>query len=362
MMMMIMKKRLIIFLMLFLVFTGFVSADKIRVAANYVEYLLSANYPEAMQLQSYNYTSNEEKLKSVKEAIFYQYGLLKSFLETELRGSDEVTLYTLMENGKLKFDFVLDPTERVITFDYEAVDEIPSAKSTIKITTSPEDSSVYFNDMFQGWSPMTLVKNSGRCKVAIRKNGFKEKVQLLQLSDGDDITLKVNLLPSIISSDMDFKIGNSVLVNSFDRNGWFAADWVSDNVKSVKSQEEHVTQGDKSLRVDFEISEPGEVVVQYPYSIEPRNIKNVETFFMDVYWDQETEALLYLAFQNGENWVWYETEPIRLKQGNNYSVPLNVIIAEDMQEIKVLNVKLYIPTENTAGSVYFDNLRASIRR
>ncbi|HOO33842.1 MAG TPA: PEGA domain-containing protein [Thermotogota bacterium] len=351
-----MKRFFLFFIGCLLILNGMLFSDSIRTAANYVEYVLSGEVAKALERTS-NDNLTEEKLIDIRLKIFNEYGLLNSYLKTDITDKDKVILYALMERGLLKFDVMLDALYRVLSFEYEAVSEIPVSKSRITIKTEPEHSSVYFNDIFQGWAPLELIKNTGKCKISIYKNGFEEKIQYLQLSEGDDLLLNITLRPKRLLSEMDFKIGNSVLLNSFDRGGWFPADWISETIKLVEPVPLHQTQGEKALKVEFETSEPGEVVIQYPFSIEPRNLEKTDLFFLDVFWESEEDGLLSIALQNGKDWTWYETDSFLLKRGNNFSVPLNLIVGNEMGEVKVLNIKFFLPAEQTTGTVYFDNLR-----
>jgi len=102
---------------------------------------------------------------------------------------------------------------------------------------------------------------------------------------------------------------------------------------------------------------PSEVIVQYPYSIEPRDLEKSSVFFIDCFWNSDKQAQLSLAFQTGEDWQWIETDPYDLKKGANYHIPFYITKRENMDAVKVLNIKLWLPEKIQESAVFFDNLR-----
>ena len=118
-----------------------------------------------------------------------------------------------------------------------------------------------------------------------------------------------------------------------------------------------MTQGQKSLKVNFQMNEPSEVIVQYPYAIEPRNLKGSTLFFIDVFLDVRETVLFSMALQVGSEWKWTESEPITLKKGMHFDLPVHFKTFDSFDEVKVINLKLYIPTPQSSGTVYYDNLR-----
>jgi len=105
------------------------------------------------------------------------------------------------------------------------------------------------------------------------------------------------------------------------------------------------------------MNEPSEVIVQYPYAIEPRNLKGSTLFFIDVFLDVRETVLFSMALQVGSEWKWTESEPITLKKGMHFDLPVHFKTFDSFDEVKVINLKLYIPTPQSSGTVYYDNLR-----
>lgn len=349
-------KKMIIVLTMVLLTCSYIYADNLRKAADFFELLLIEEFEKAEMLTSHEGEFSPEKLKEISDEWFTRYGHLVSYLSYEADEVD-VSFIAQMERVKLRVNVSFDEADKIIDLEYQPVGELSQEKAQIEIHTIPDNASVSINGNFQGWTSLVLNEYPGVYEIEIRKNGFLPLSQTLQLNDGDIVKINSHLIPAITIHQVDYMKAKSILLNSFDRGGWFEADWVKENITSIGVSSDHVIQGSKSLKVDFQVSEPSEVIVQYPYSIEPRNLEGAAVFFVDVFLDYEGEAIFSIALQTGQQWDWIESDKHTLKGGMHYVLPIRFTKLLDFDSVKVLNLKLFIPQAESSGSIYYDNLR-----
>jgi len=349
-------KRCIIGLSILFLFCSFVFGNNLRNAADFFEWLLIEDYEKLSSLLSPESDLTIEQLKEMSADLQNRYGFIISYHAYETDG-EAINFVVQMEYAKLKVILTTDQEGMITALDYQPYVEVQLEKSQITINTIPENASVYVNGIFQGWTPMVLKEYPGVYQLEIHKNGFLELSQVLQLSNNDKVDFELKMTPAVKINKLDYMKSKSILLNSFDKGGWIKADWVSQNITSITLSDEHVTQGKKSLAIEFNMDDPGEMIVQYPYSVEPRNLAGARLFFVDLFLDYNRDVAFSIALQAGDEWKWIESESIQLKKGMNYSLPIRFINDEDFEDVKIINLKLYFPSSDNKGTIYFDNLR-----
>lgn len=349
-------KTSMVILSIFIFLCTSMSGDNLRNAADFFELLLIEEFNKMALLTASEEDFSIEQLKKISDDLHQRYGFITSYQSYEIE-EKKVTFNIQMEYAKLLVIVNFNDEGKIIGLEYQPLEEIRLEKSKIFINTTPAKASVYVNGVFYGWSPIVLEDYPGVYYLEIQKNGFLSLSQTLQLNNKDEVDFTFQLMPAVKIHQLDYMEAKSVLLNSFDRGGWYKADWVSENITQLTLSDENVTQGTRTLKTDFYLEQPSEVIIQYPYSIESRNLEGARIFFIDVYLDYEGEAIFSLALQAGEQWQWIESETIKLKKGMNYSLPIRFTNNEDISAVKVLNLKLYIPQPESSGSIYYDNLR-----
>ena len=349
-------KKILICVSLVLLIGAYIYADNLRKAADFFELLLIEEFEKAETLTSQEAEFTPEKLKEISDEWFTRYGYLVSYLSYEADEVD-VSFIVQMERVQLFVNVSFDETDKIVDLAYQPAGDFERGKTQINIQTIPDNASVSINGNFQGWTPLVLEEYPGVHEIEIRKNGFLPLTQTMQLNDGDTVKLDCHLIPAVTIHQIDYMKAKSLLLNSFDRGGWFKADWVSENISNIGVSKDNVIQGTQSLKVDFRVDEPSEVIVQYPYSIEPKNLMGAADFFIDVFLDYEGEAILSIALQTGEQWEWIESDKHTLKGGMHYVLPIQFTNLQDFDTVNVVNLKLFIPNAESSGSVYYDNLR-----
>jgi|GEM_PF-2483830 len=361
-----MKKGLIFFILV-LLFPLLLTANKkpvlerdtVRICADWIEAFMTEDYEAAWNLMMRNEANTVEKIKQLKESFDKKNGRFIQFSSYSTTDDKRtVRIFILTENSKVRFKFITNCMKRIEHVDISVVPHFPEEKAVLNVKTVPVGAGVYLNGVFQGFSPLKVRVNPGLKKLTVKDNGYEESVQTLHLSPGDLLDMDIHLNLSTKISEKQYQQAYSVLVNSFDRGGWYRADWVAHNIKRLSLSKEHVTQGDRSLKIVMSTGEPSEVIVQYPYSIEPKNLEKASILFLDCFWHSDKPAQLSLAFQTGDDWQWIETKPYDLKKGVNYHIPFYITESAKMDEVQILNIKLWLPEEIREGSIYFDNLRA----
>jgi len=349
-------KKIVIGLSMILLIGSSIYADNLRKAADFFEWLLIEEFEKVETLTSQEAVFTPEKLKEMSDDLYRRFGHMLSYQSYEA-DEVEVSFVVQMERVQLRVNVLFDETDKIIDLAYQPAVELEQKKAQIDIQSIPDNASVCINGSFQGWTPLSLKEYPGVYQLEIRKNGFLPLSQTLQLNDGDTVTFDCHLIPAVTIHRIDYMKAKSVLLNSFDRGGWFKADWVSENITNLGLSSDNVIQGSQSLKVDFRIDDPSEVIVQYPYSIEPRNLKGAAVFFINVFLEYEGEAVFSIALQTGQQWDWIESDKHTIEGGKRYTLPIQFTILQDFDSVQVVNLKLYIPKAESSGIVYYDNLR-----
>lgn len=349
-------KRMTVSFLIFLFLCTYLTANNLESAVDFFESLLIEDFERVATLSSFEGTFNQDALKIISDDVYKRYGKIVSYRSYET-AENQVSFVVQMEHDTLVVSIMFDTQGKVIRLDYLPAGKPEMKKTQIDLQTVPDEASVYINGIFQGWTPLVLDEYPGVYELEIRKNGFLSLFQTLQLNHLDQVDFNLHLMPAVRVHQIDVIRAKSVLLNSFDRGGWFEADWVKQNITNMTLSQDQVTQGRRSFKVDFQVQEPSEVIIQYPYSIEPRDLEGAAVFFIDIFMDYDGEAIFSIALQTGDQWQWIESDKHVLEQGIHYAIPARFSTLQDFDAVKVLNLKLFIPQANSGGSIYYDNLR-----
>ena len=234
-------KKGILFIFILIISYSFYFADNMRNAADFFEWLLAEDYDRLLEHLSVQSVLDTEQLKKLSDELEAHYGFITSYLSCEQK-EKLCALAVQMENAQVLVLFVFDEEGKIITLTVEPVENTIVKTSRIAIQTVPKEASVYINQVFKGWTPIVISDYPGVFELRIHKNGFLPLCQTLQLNHLDQADLTFQLIPSVRLHESDYMAAKSILLNSFDRGGWFTADWVTETVQGVVLSDEHVTQ------------------------------------------------------------------------------------------------------------------------
>lgn len=148
-------------------------------------------------------------------------------------------------------------------------------------------------------------------------------------------------------------------------NYWSIVSWKT-ATKGVSLSKEYVSEGEKSLKIEFEDSdwsEKAQVMIEQFF-----NFSTVEKISFDIYSKSKETLLMTLAVCTGEKWEWYESPEQRIVSGWNKDVIFNLKANNWKAErsgwrniIKIENLKdvrrIVLTFVGGSGPVYVDNIR-----
>ncbi len=148
-------------------------------------------------------------------------------------------------------------------------------------------------------------------------------------------------------------------------NYWSIVSWKT-ATKSVTFSKDHVSEGERSLKIEFDSSdwsEKAQAMIEQFF-----NFSTVDKIAMDVYNPSNETLLMTLALCTGDKWEWYETPEQRIVSGWNKDVTFNLKSNNWKAErsgwrniIKVDNLKdvrrIVLTFVGGKGPIYVDNIR-----
>jgi len=239
----------------------------------------------------------------------------------------------------------------------------------LEITTTPQDVKIYLNDKFIKSSPLERRKiGSGTYVIRLEKELYHTLIDTVELKDGDDEKLKLNLKPAFGELTIDFQpenatvfinnenFGNQPYHNSMQPSGTY---YIKIEKEMYHTEEIEIQLEDsKKEHLDIELKTAfGELTIDF----QPENANvfiNNENFGNQPYHNSmQPSGTYYIKIEK----EMYHTEEIEIKLEDSKKEHLNIILKPAFGELIIKSepenkAKVYID-ENEVGVTPYKNTK-----
>jgi hypothetical protein len=139
---------------------------------------------------------------------------------------------------------------------------------------------------------------------------------------------------------------------------WDAGD--KDMSVGMYQSDEHVTEGESSIELTYDISRLTDPRSKASYTIvapELFNWTGVKAIKMDFFNTEDVQVDVAFIAQNGADWAWEQTPEYRIQPGENKDFEIPIPAYKAPQDIKQIFFCLFFKDGAKTGKLYMDNLR-----